>query len=157
MDAETDKPIRSRSMPSPTTYASLLNRKLLVPSPRQLSHVAVDANFLIDLLMPAISEIWVDEPWYTTTYPDVGVAIQGGVIPNASTHFYRYGYYEHRMPYAIRVDEDWYLSSYPDIKAAVAAKSFPSGQSHFEQLGYKEGRMPFEGFALKTRSELLGR
>jgi hypothetical protein len=64
-----------------------------------------------------------------------------------------YGYYEHRMPYAIDVDEEWYLTEYEDIARAVQSRTFTSGQSHFDQLGYREGRIPYPYFRLRLRSD----
>jgi len=137
------------------TYATLLNRKLLVPSPRQ-PYVAVDAHFIFDLMMPLLEMIHVDEAWYLSTYPDVGAAIQNGVVPDANSHYCRFGYYEHRMPYQILVDELWYLNEYPDVRDAVTSKVFGTGQNHFEQLGYKEGRIPYAGFHLQSKAKMRG-
>ncbi len=130
-------------------YASLINRKLIVPSSRK-PFVAVDEHFVAQLLLPRLERIHVDESWYLTTYPDVGAAIARGVVPNAKAHYCHYGYYEHRMPHRIAVDEPWYLAEYPDVRGGVDAKDFASGQDHFERLGYKEGRYPYRGFALET-------
>ena len=131
-------------------YASLLNRKLIVPSSKK-PFVAVDEHFMAQLLLPGLEKIQVDEAWYLGAYPDVGAAIERGVVPNAKAHYCRYGYYEHRLPHPILVDEDWYLAEYPDVRGGVVdAKDFASGQEHFERLGYKEGRYPYRGFLLST-------
>ncbi len=127
------------------TYASLLNRQLVIPSTKQ-PFIAVDKHFLLDLMMPLLERVRVDEEWYLKTYRDVQAAIRGGLVPDAKAHFCRFGYYEHRMPHRISVDESWYLAEYPDVREAVAARTFPSGQAHFEELGYKEGRFPYAGF-----------
>jgi hypothetical protein len=132
------------------TYATLINRKLIVPSSRK-PFVAVDEHFVTQLLMPGLQKIQVDEDWYLNYYPDVRDAIQRGVVPGAKAHYCQYGYFEHRMPQQILVDEPWYLSEYPDVREGVVdAKDFDSGQDHFERLGYKEGRYPYRDFHLAT-------
>ena len=132
------------------SYASLINRKLVVPSTKK-PFVAVDEHFMAQLLMPSLQRIKVDEPWYLSYYPDVGEAITSGVVPGAKAHYCRYGYFEHRMPQRILVDESWYLAEYPDVRDGVVdAKGFESGQDHFERLGYKEGRYPYPDFHLAT-------
>lgn len=131
-------------------YATLINRKLIVPSSRK-PFVAVDEHFVTQLLMPRLEKIQVDEAWYLETYPDVGDAIQRGVVPGAKAHYCQYGYFEHRMPHRILVDEPWYLAEYPDVReGVVVSKDFDSGQDHFERLGYKEGRFPYRGFELQV-------
>lgn len=131
------------------TYASLINRKLVVPSSRK-PFLAVDEHFLAQLLRPQLEKVFVDESWYLGAYPDVSEAIKHGVVPGAKAHFCLFGYYEHRMPHKITVDETWYLQEYPDVRDGVASKHFASGQEHFELLGYREGRFPFPGFEFKS-------
>jgi len=134
------------------TYASLLNRKLIVPSARK-PFVGVDEHFVTELLMPSLEQIRVDEAWYLNRYPDVREAIERGVVTGAKAHYCYYGYFEHRMPQLILVDEPWYLSEYPDVhQGVVDAKIFDSGQDHFERLGFKEGRFPYRDFHLATIS-----
>jgi hypothetical protein len=123
----------------------------VIPSAKQ-PFIAVDKYFLLDLMMPLLEKVKVDEDWYLKTYPDVHAAIRGGVVADAKAHFCRFGYYEHRMPHPILVDEAWYLNEYPDVQGAVTAKTFASGQAHFEELGYKEGRFPYAGFRFDERS-----
>jgi hypothetical protein len=130
------------------TYASLINRKLIVPSSKK-PFLAVDEHFIAQLLMPGLEKIHVDEEWYLVAYPDVSAAIKRGVVPNAKAHYCQFGYYEHRMPHRVLVDEPWYLSEYPDVRDGVNAKHFASGQEHFELLGFKEGRVPYRGFELE--------
>ena len=132
------------------TYASLINRKLIVPSVRK-PFVGVDEHFVTQLLMPSLEKIRVDEPWYLAKYPDVREAIDRGVVTGAKAHYCRYGYFENRMPQHIAVDERWYLTEYPDVHDSVVdAKAFDSGQDHFERLGFKEGRFPYPDFHLET-------
>ena len=131
------------------TYASLINRKLIVPSSKK-PFLAVDEHFITQLLLPRLEKIQVDEEWYLTNYPDVSAAIKRGVVPTAKAHYCQSGYYEHRLPHRILVDESWYLTEYSDVKEGVVAKHFASGQEHFELLGFKEGRFPYRGFALEV-------
>jgi hypothetical protein len=130
------------------TYATLINRKLLLPSSKK-PFLAVDEHFLAQLLKPRLEKIHVDEEWYLRTYSDVSAAITNGVVPNAKAHYCQYGFYEHRMPQRVQVDETWYLNEYPDVGEGVNAKAFASGQDHFEIFGYKEGRYPYQAFELE--------
>jgi hypothetical protein len=130
------------------TYATLINRKLLVPSSKK-PFLAVDEHFLGQLMKPRLEKIYVDEEWYLRTYPDVNAAIMSGVVPNAKAHYCQFGFYEHRMPHRVLVDESWYLNEYPDVGEGVNAKYFASGQDHFEIFGYKEGRYPYQAFELE--------
>lgn len=131
------------------SFAALGNQKLVVPSSKK-PFVAVDEHFLQQLMLPLLDLIKVEETWYLKQYPDVEAAIINGVVPDAKTHYTRFGYFEHRLPYAIQINESWYLEEYPDIRDAVAAKAFTSGQHHFETVGYREGRFPYPGFEFQT-------
>jgi len=128
-------------------YSVLLNEKLVVPS-STTQYVAIDQHFFYQLMRDFISKIYVDVPWYIGSNPDIEEAIANGL--SAKDHYCRFGYFEHRMPYAIKVEEEWYLDAYPDIKEAVEQRAFPSGQSHFDVIGYREGRIPAPGFSLRT-------
>jgi len=130
------------------TFATLVNRKLLVPSART-AYLAVQRDFLIDLLAPALATIHLDSAWYLAHSPDVAAAIARGEFASAADHFVRVGYFEHRMPYPIDIDEPWYLAHYPDVAAAVRAGTFASARAHFYQDGYREGRYPHPNFALR--------
>jgi hypothetical protein len=131
------------------TYAELVAKKLLLPS-QKTKYVAVEADFLIDVLRSLVGQIRVDEQWYLGCNPDVCEAVAGGVVKDAREHYISRGFYEHRMPYGIVVDEAWYLGMYEDVRLAVLGTVFASGQAHFEALGYREGRLPFAGFQLET-------
>jgi hypothetical protein len=112
-----------------------------------------------------LQKINVDEAWYIQAYPDVRDAIQKGIVPDAKSHYYRFGYFEHRMPYQIVVDEPWYQAQYPDVRAAIVGRHFASGQAHFDLLGFREGRFPYanfrldlvDGFRLNDRAQPIGR
>ncbi len=133
--------------------SALINRKLLLPS-QKTNYIAVETHFLSHALREQVGRIFVDEDWYAGKYPDVLLALGEGKIKTVAEHFVLYGYYEHRMPHAIKVDEKWYLSEYEDIAKAVQGRLFASGQSHFDEIGYKEGRIPYPYFKLKLRSDL---
>lgn len=130
-------------------YATLLNQKIIVPSQRT-NYIAVDRNHLISFLEPHIRRIRVDEAWYLERYPDVREAVESGSLVNGAEHYWRSGYYEHRLPYAIEVDETWYIAQYPDIGDAVANGMFGSGQAHFNEVGFAEGRLPFAHFSFRS-------
>jgi hypothetical protein len=129
------------------TYAELINQKILAPE-QPAGYVQVEAHFFKSCLLPILRKIKVDEAWYIRAYPDVRDAIQSGIVPDARAHYYRFGFYEHRMPYHIRVDEPWYLTQYPDVRVAIADRHFTSGQAHFELEGFREGRVPYANFRL---------
>ena len=133
------------------TYAALQNQKLLVPS-HNSGYFTVEGHFFASCLLPLLQKIRVDEKWYLRTYPDVQIAIKDGVVPDCKSHYCRFGYYEHRMPYHITVDEAWYLGEYPDVRAAISTRLFASGQAHFDIDGFREGRIPYANFQLESMS-----
>ncbi len=130
------------------SYATLINRRLLLPSQRT-SYIAVEPHYLLRCLRPDIVRIHVDETWYCRQYPDVVEALAEGKIASAREHYERFGYLEHRIPYRIEVHEEWYLAQYDDIRRAVAGGEFASGQQHFIEVGYREGRFPHPNFRLR--------
>jgi hypothetical protein len=131
------------------TYAGLLNQRIVVTSPDR-DYIRVEKHFFIDCMLPSLQDIRVDEPWYLQTYPDVQRAIKMGVVPDPKSHYCRFGFYEHRMPYRIVIDESWYVAEYPDVRAAIASRQFSSGQAHFDMDGFREGRMPYPNFRLES-------
>jgi hypothetical protein len=132
-------------------FSTLINKKVVIPSART-TYFSVDRNHFIDLMKPVLMQVYVDEDWYVTFYPDVAQAIGENVVASATDHYVSYGFYEHRLPYAIDVDEPWYVSEYQDVRDAVNNGFFPSARDHFLEAGYREGRMPFANFALKRRT-----
>jgi hypothetical protein len=132
-----------------TTYATLINSKITIPS-STTPYFAIEQHFFFDRMQEYLSSVYIDSNWYLRNYPDVGEAIQAGKVSGAAEHYRRYGYYEHRKPHEIIVDETWYADSYPDIKSAIASGVFASGQEHFDTVGFKEGRLPFANFTLRT-------
>jgi hypothetical protein len=138
-----------RPAPLIESYATLINKKILLPS-QKTNYIAAETHFLVVALRSRIEQIFVDEAWYLAKYPDIQSAISSGVVKSAREHYALHGFYEHRLPYAIDVDEAWYLAQYQDIRNAVFEGTFPTGQAHFEKLGYREGRLPFADFHLKS-------
>jgi len=132
------------------TFAALVNRKLMLPSSKT-NYVAVEMNFLSDMMQRYTLQIRVDEDWYLERYPDVVEGIAEGKVKSAADHYARFGFFEHRMPYPIHVDESFYLSQYEDVSTAVQKRTFASGQAHFEEVGYREGRIPYPNFRLAVR------
>ena len=133
------------------TYATLLNKKLVVPS-QKTAYLAIDRDYFVSILARVVSDISVDERWYIERSPDVGEAVERGDFTSATDHFVKVGFYEHRMPYEIDVDEEWYLANYSDIADAVRKGVFASGRAPFYLLGYREGRLPHANFKLRERS-----
>lgn len=130
------------------TYATLLNKKILVPS-QKADYIAVKREFFIACFAQMIGSVFVDADWYLTAYPDVKEAIGKSIVPSAAVHYREFGFFEHRMPYEIIVDEAWYAEHYKDVAEAVRKGVFTSGQEHFQMLGYREGRLPFANFSLR--------
>ena len=134
------------------TYATLLNRKIVLPSSTS-NYVAIDRDYWIASLAARLAEVDLDPAWYARRYPDVAAAIEKQGIRDAMQHYCESGYFEHRLPYRIDVDSAWYVAQYPDVQAAIAQRLFGSAQGHFEETGYREGRHPFAGFALRKRPD----
>jgi hypothetical protein len=131
-----------------SSFATLLNQKVIVPSPRT-QYIAVDKEHFVEFLKPTLRTIYVDAEWYLRTNPDIAQAVESGAVANAEDHYVTHGYYEHRMPYEIEVEEDWYLSQYADINEAVSKGLFSSGHDHYYKVGFKEGRLPHASFSLR--------
>jgi hypothetical protein len=133
---------------SGASFATLINKKVLVPSTRT-QYIAVDKNYLVDLLKPVLRRIHVDEAWYLQSNPDVVQAIDASLVNSGADHYVNFGYYEHRMPYEINVDEAWYLAQYPDVADAVSKGVIGAARDHFYAAGFKEGRIPYAGFSFR--------
>src|SRR5690606_11962416 len=78
------------------TFASLINGKVIVPSTRN-DYWAVNKHFLSDLLRARLGQVFVDQGWYLSRYPDVAKAIEAGSVADAAEHYRKFGYFEHRM------------------------------------------------------------
>jgi hypothetical protein len=131
------------------SFATLINEKVLIPSPRT-HYIAIDKEHLIDILRPILRSIYLDTDWYLAMNPDIGEGIKSGLIASALDHYVSHGYYEHRMPYEIQVEEIWYISQYPDVQEAVTKGLFSSARDHYYSVGYREGRVPHANFTLRT-------
>jgi len=83
-----------------------------------------------------------DTEWYVATYPDVATAIAKGIVPDAVTHFVRFGYIEGRRPRSFDVDPRWYEVAYKDVASAIRSGAVSDAQSHFNANGYFEARAP---------------
>jgi hypothetical protein len=129
-------------------FATLVNKKFVIPSTKT-QYTAVQRGYLVDLLKPTLSGIYVDAEWYLRNNPDIAAAIEASVVASAEEHYVAFGFYEHRMPYEIQVDETWYLAQYPDVDEAVAKGIFKSARDHFYRKGFQEGRMPYPAFAFR--------
>ncbi len=136
----------------PTSFATLINNRIFMPS-TQKTHYAVDKFFLADCLRGYILDIYFDQSWYLSAYPDVAAAITKSGEMSAHDHYIRFGFFENRLPYEIKIDENWYRANYNDVGRAVTNKKFASAQDHFFRLGYVEGRLPYAGFQLRTARE----
>lgn len=133
------------------TFAGLLNRKICVKT-TNAGYMAVEYNFLVNLMKSLVDQVELDEKWYLDQYPDVREAIDRGKYEDARGHYASHGYFENRLPYPIKVDEVWYLDTYQDIGEAVRNGLFESGQSHFQEIGFREGRLPFPNFSLRVQN-----
>jgi hypothetical protein len=143
----------SGDLPAPQiseTYAALISRKVLVSS-AATPYFAIEQHMFFRLMEIALECIDVDEDWYIARNSDVAEAVRNGSISSAAYHYRRFGFYEHRMPYAIEVAEAWYLQSYADVEDGLFRKVYPSAQSHFETVGFREGRLPYPDFSLGVR------
>ncbi len=133
------------------TYATLLNKKLILPA-QSPAYLEVERDFFARVLADSIAGIFVDEVWYLDNYPDVREGVENGDFKDAADHYRTVGYIEHRMPHEVHVDEPWYLEHYPDVAVAVQKGFFSSGRAHYYQLGYREGRTPYANFGLRECS-----
>ena len=79
--------------------SAMINKRLLLPS-QKTNYIAVEMHYLSQILKDRIREVFVDERWYISRYPDVVDALKKGNLETASDHYSLHGYYEHRMPYS---------------------------------------------------------
>ena len=121
----------------------LIRRSIEISTIRGELRVNVSYEDFVKILKKMIVGIQVDEDWYLRTYEDIAKAIRDGIVKSAQQHFVDDGYFEGRLPFAMRVDERWYMSEYPDVADSVRKGVVVSGQAHFDEDGYREGRLPF--------------
>lgn len=105
--------------------------------------VNVSYDEFLDTIRALLSVIEVDEAWYLEKYPDVAEGIKAGRVESARQHFMHNGYFEGRLPFALKIDERWYLTQNPGVADYIRAGRLDSGQQHFDHDGYREGRLPF--------------
>ncbi|WP_166144823.1 hypothetical protein [Methylosinus sp. RM1] len=110
--------------------------------------IVIPKEAFLHLLKAAIANVRFDELWYLEKYEDVQSALALKLLSSAKQHYLLYGYFEDRLPYAIKVDEKFYLAENPDVREAVESGAFKDGQEHFDLHGFAEGREPYQGFQL---------
>lgn len=104
--------------------------------------VTLAKDDFLRLLRQALGDVFVDEAWYQSTYPDVKQAVADGRLNRASEHYRGGGYIEGRLPFAPSVDANWYLAQYPDVAEAIGRGDVESAETHYLGAGYAEGRLP---------------
>ncbi|KAA5604884.1 hypothetical protein F1188_13760 [Roseospira marina] len=105
--------------------------------------VSGDETVTLDIQGPVsvVSGVPFQAAYYLYENPDVAAAIAAGAVPDAATHFARFGLTEGRAPNPL-FDESWYLEHNADVAAAVAAGSIASGLQHYALSGAGENRAP---------------
>ena len=109
---------------------------------RSETRIALPLEAFFALLRAAFAGAAFDADWYIATYPDVATAISDGIVPDAVTHFVRFGYFENRRPRAFEVNPSWYESAYQDVASAIRSGAISDAQSHYNANGYFEARAP---------------
>lgn len=121
----------------------LIRRSIEISTVRGELRVNVSYENFVAILRQMIQGIEVDEAWYARAYEDIGDAVKQGSVASAKQHFVHDGYFEGRLPFAIRVNEAWYLAQNPDVADSIRNGTVISAQEHFDRDGYREGRLPF--------------
>lgn len=116
-----------------------LLRRLRMHAALEGNDVTLPRDVLADMLSLALGGL-VDEAWYRARYPDVGEAVERGVLPSGCAHYVQAGIYEGRMPYRVPLDNADYLACHPDVLASVREGAFRSALDHFVRVGFAEGR-----------------
>jgi hypothetical protein len=109
---------------------------------RSATTISLPLESFLALLRAAFAGPAFDADWYAATYPDVAIAIAAGIVPDALTHFVRFGYFEGRRPRAFDVDPTWYESAYEDVASAIRSGAVSDARAHFNVNGYFEARAP---------------
>jgi hypothetical protein len=120
----------------------LLKQKLSVVTVNGQLKVNNTYDEFLDIVRSLIRAAEFDADWYKSEYPDIAEAVAAGEIKSAKDHFIDSGYFEGRLPSALKVDEAYYLERYPDIAEAIARGDSESAEQHFLTHGYWEGRVP---------------
>jgi hypothetical protein len=109
---------------------------------RSETRIALPMEAFYALLRAAFSGASFDADWYISTYPDVATAISEGIVPDAVTHFVRFGYFEGRRPRSFDVNPRWYEDAYDDVAGAIRSGAISDARSHYNANGYFEPRAP---------------
>jgi hypothetical protein len=120
----------------------LLKQKLSVVTVNGQLKVNNTYDEFLDIVRSLIRSADFDSEWYMTEYPDIAEAVAAGDIKSPKEHFVDSGYFEGRLPCALKVDEAFYLEKYPDVAEAIARGDSESAEQHFLTHGYWEGRVP---------------
>ena len=85
-----------------------------------------------------------DEDWYKRTYPDVSKAVKNGIVKSAKEHFFKYGFFEDRLPSIRKIDIEKYLRKNPDVNSKFGHLNKKERKlavlKHIVDYGYSEGR-----------------
>jgi hypothetical protein len=109
---------------------------------RSETHITLPLESFLAILRAAFEGSAFDADWYIATYPDVATAIAEGIVPDAVTHFVRFGYFEGRRPRSFDVDQRWYEEAYEDVASAIRSGTISDARSHYNANGYFEARAP---------------
>ena len=123
---------------------NLIRRMVEVSTVEGELRVSLSYDDFIKILRMMIASVEVDEAWYLSEHEDIARAVASGAVASAKQHFIDDGYFEGRLPFAMRVDERWYLQQNPDVADSVRKGIVSSGHQHFIEDGYHEGRLPYE-------------
>ena len=108
--------------------------------------VSVSRNAMKELLQIYLEKNTkdLDSAWYQKTYPDISRAIKSGTVKTAKEHYYKYGYFEDRLPGVRTIEPDKYLSLHADIQNTFGHLNKRERKTavlkHVVEFGYKEGR-----------------
>lgn len=94
------------------------------------------------LIYLVLVNIYVNEEWYLSTYPDVADSVSAQKIGSGTDHYRQSGYEEGRMPAHVEVDEQWYLRQYSDLCKEYENGTLKDLAFHYHHNGYGEGRLP---------------
>jgi hypothetical protein len=109
---------------------------------RSATTISLPLESFLALVRAAFAGPAFDAEWYVATYPDVATAIATGIVPDAVTHFVRFGYFEGRRPRSFDVDPSWYEGAYEDVARAIRSGAVSDARAHFNANGYFEARAP---------------
>lgn len=120
-----------------------VKRLVEISNVKGVPRVSMSYEQFVQMVRMLLGAVELSEAWYASAYPDIGQAVQDGIVASGRRHFIDDGYFEGRQPFAMQVDEAWYLQQYPDVAEGIRAGHIESAQAHFDKDGYQEGRLPF--------------